>query len=103
MHTLIQYLHAALLSPAKSTLLKAINNNHFIGWPGLTSQNVAKFLTETPATAKGHLDQHKKNLQSTKGNESFHDTFPEKIPVRLHQVVATIITHTQKDTMPTSI
>ncbi len=97
-HTLIHYLHAALFSPAKSTLLKAINNNHFIGWPGLTSQNIAKFLHDTPATAKGHLDQHKKNLQSTKGIESFQDTFPDKIPERLHQVVATIVTHTNQDT-----
>ena len=62
---LIQYLHATLGSPSKSTLLHAIRNNHLIGWPGLTIDNVNKYLTETPATAKGHLDQHRQNLQST--------------------------------------
>ena len=55
---LIQYLHATLGSPSKSLLLHAIRNNHLIGWPGLTLENVNKYLDETPATAKGHLDQH---------------------------------------------
>ncbi len=55
---LIQYIHTALFSPAKSTLSKALHNNHFIVWLGLIRHNVAKFLTETTATAKGHLDQH---------------------------------------------
>lgn len=72
--TLVNYVHAALFSPAKSTVIKALQNNHFIGWPGFTLENVRQFLTETPATAKGHLDQHKQNLQSTQsqtinGNE----------------------------------
>ena len=62
---LIQYLHATLGSPSKSTLLHAIRNNHLIGWPGLTVKNVNKYLNATPATAKGHLDQHCQNLQST--------------------------------------
>ena len=64
--TLIQYLHAARFSPTTTTLLQAIHNNHLLGWPGLTTANVKKYLQETPATAKGHLDQHKKNIQSTK-------------------------------------
>ncbi len=56
--TLIQYLYATLFSPSKSTLLQAVMNNNFLGWPGLTFENVTKYLSETPATAKGHLDQH---------------------------------------------
>ena len=61
----IQYSHTTLGSTSKSTLLHAICNNHLIGWPGLTLENVNKYLDETPATAKGHLDQHRQNLQST--------------------------------------
>ena len=91
--TLIQYLHAALFSPAKSTLLKAIHNNHFIGWPGLTTANVTKFLDETPATAKGHLDQHKRYLQRSESppQQLLDDPFPPKISSKTHQVLATIL------------
>jgi hypothetical protein len=33
---IIRFLHATLFSPTKSTLLKAVQNNHFVGWPGFT-------------------------------------------------------------------
>ena len=98
--TLVQYLHAALFSPAKSTLLKAIKNNHFIGWPGLNVKNVEKYLLETPATAKGHLDQHRSNLQSTNIKSTSmpileSDTFPEQESNRSHLAMATIISHSK--------
>ena len=32
--TLVQYMHAILFSPRKSTFLKAVRNGNFIGWPG---------------------------------------------------------------------
>ena len=35
---LAQYLHAACFSPVKSTWARAIDNNHFSTWPGLTLQ-----------------------------------------------------------------
>lgn len=41
---LAQYLHAALFSPVRSTLLLAVQNNHFITWPGLDKQLVSKHL-----------------------------------------------------------
>ena len=97
--TLIQYLHAALFSPSKSTLLQAIRNNNFIGWPGLTVDNVTKYLSETPATAKGHLDQHKTNIQSTKVHGSppldTEDFFPPHEPTKSRQRLATIVTHSR--------
>ena len=95
--TLIQYLHAALFSPAKSTIIKALQNNHFAGWPGLTLDNVHKYLQDTPATAKGHLDQHRKNLQSTRMTKPIDDNFPIQESTRSYQVAATIIQHTNKD------
>ena len=59
------YFHAACFSPTKSTLLKAIKNNHFIGWPGLTSTLIQKHLPLTIPTIKGHLKQERQGLQST--------------------------------------
>ena len=96
--TLIQYLHATLFSPTKTTLLKAVRNNHLIGWPGLTITNITKYLDETPATAKGHLDQHKQNLQSTKLQPSTdeHNLLPTTEKIRTHQALATIIDNTNK-------
>ena len=47
-------------------LQAAIRNGHFVTWPGLEAKLIEKSLLHTVATAKGHLDQEKKNLQSTK-------------------------------------
>jgi hypothetical protein len=64
---LIQYLHATCFSPTESTWIQAIKNNHFTTWPLLSTEpTVLKYFRNTPATAKGHLDQQRKNLQSTK-------------------------------------
>ncbi len=95
--TLIQYLHAALFSLAKSTIIKALQNNHFTGWPVCTPDNVHKYLQDTPATAKGHLDQHRKNLQSTCASKPTDDNFPPQNTTRTHQVAATILQHIDKD------
>ena len=63
---LIRYLHATCFSPTTQTFLQAIRNGNFTTWPGLTPQLVKKYLPLTTATAKGHLDQERKNLQTTK-------------------------------------
>ena len=62
---LVLYLHAACFSPPKSTFLKAVKNNNFIGWPGLTPDLVNKHLSNTIATTKGHIRQEQQGLQST--------------------------------------
>ena len=62
---LAQYLHACCFSPTPSTFLRAIRNSNFITWPGLTAKNIAKHLGPVITTAKGHLDQERKNLLST--------------------------------------
>ena len=67
-------MYATLFGVTKSTLLLAIRNNHLIGWPGLTIASVNKYLQETPATAKGHLDQHRMNLGSTTSTSIIHNT-----------------------------
>ena len=68
-HELVNYLHACCFSPTKRTFLQAIKNGNFITWPGLTTELVSKHLITPLATAKGHLTQERKNLQSTKNIE----------------------------------
>ena len=62
----VRFLHGAAFSPTLSTWLEAINNGHFATWPGITASNVKKYLPLSIATAKGHLDQSRKNQRSTK-------------------------------------
>lgn len=65
---LIQYLHATCFSPSPSTWIRAINAGHFSSWPNLTTENVRKYLQPSIATSKGHMDQRRKNIQSTKAS-----------------------------------
>ena len=63
---LIRYLHQALFSPSKLTLIKAINNNQFASWSGLTAAAVNKYLPDSiPATDKGHMKRQKKGIRLT--------------------------------------
>ena len=63
---LAQYLHATCMSPVPSTFLKAIRNNNFITWPGLTTELITKNLPKTIATVQAHLKTERQELQSTK-------------------------------------
>jgi hypothetical protein len=64
---LIRYLHQALFSPTKATLLNAIRKQQLLTWPGLTADAVRKYLPETsPQTDKGHTKRQRKGLRSTK-------------------------------------
>ena len=60
--SLLQYLYASLFSLTKTTLLQAIRNGNLATWPGLTTNNVNKYLPEMPATVLGHLDQSRKGF-----------------------------------------
>ena len=62
---LIHYYQACCFHLRKSTFLKAVKNGNLIHWPGLTSAVVEKYFTPTLASAKGHLNQERKFLQST--------------------------------------
>ena len=63
---LVRFLHAACCSPVASTFIKAIENGHFLGWPGLTADLVRKHLPNNLATELGHIRQEYAGLQSTK-------------------------------------
>lgn len=62
----MQYLHACLFSPKLQTITQAVKNNNLITFPGMNIKNVSKYMKETIATAKGHLDRNRKNVRSTK-------------------------------------
>ena len=62
----IKWMHAVCGYPVKSTWLKAIKAGNFVGWPLLTEANVKKYYPETAETPKGHLNQTRKNVRSTK-------------------------------------
>jgi hypothetical protein len=63
---LVHCLHAACCSPVPSTWIKAIEQGHLITWPRLTAELFRKHLLKSAASIKGHLNQHPKNIQSTK-------------------------------------
>ena len=71
------YLYECCLSPPLSTFRHAIQNGNFVTWPGVDDPYIIKYFMETINTAKGHLDQEMKNLQSTKLTPSaIEDSFP---------------------------
>jgi hypothetical protein len=65
----ITYLHVCCFSPVTYTWLKSIQNGHFATWPSVTVENVRKYLGKSDATTKGHLNQIRQNIRSTKQPE----------------------------------
>jgi hypothetical protein len=79
----IQYLHAAAGSPVPSTFVKAIKAGNFTTWPTLTPEHVNKYLEKSEATVKGHLNQTRKNVRSTKPKKK-HNTREETQDYKSH-------------------
>ena len=59
-------MHAVCGYSVKSTWLAAVEAGNYVGWPLLTTRNVKKYYPETTETPKGHLNQSRKNVRSTK-------------------------------------
>ena len=74
-HELAEYLHKCAFSPSLSTFQRAIRKGHLITWPGITNINFEKHITNLVPVAKGHLDQERANLQSTKENPNDTEDF----------------------------
>ena len=83
-----KFMYAALCSPSISTLTKAIKSNLLQSWPGLTIENVNKYLTNSDASLKGHMDRVRQNLRSTKSQET-EDTCVKQ-EAKTQQAFATI-------------
>jgi hypothetical protein len=62
----IKWMHAVCGYPVKSTWLKAIKAGNYVGWPMITERNVQRYYPKATETAKGHLNQTRKNVRSTK-------------------------------------
>ena len=52
----IQFIHQCMFSPTIDTFCKALDNDQLIGFPNITSAQVRKYLPESTATAKGHMN-----------------------------------------------
>ena len=61
----VAFMNASLFSPCASTLIKAIEAGRLTGFPWLTVELVRRHLPQSEATVRGHLDQQRKNLNST--------------------------------------
>jgi hypothetical protein len=59
-------MHAVCGYPVKSTWIRTIKAGNCIGWPLLTEKNVQKYYPETNKTDKGHMNQTRNNVRSTK-------------------------------------
>ena len=81
---IVAFHHAALFSPAISTLRTALQKGFIPPLPGLTETLLRKYTPDLEATAMGHLDNHRKNVQSTQrpiiqtiGNDDPFPTSPD--------------------------
>jgi Reverse transcriptase (RNA-dependent DNA polymerase) len=63
---LVAFAHAAMFSPALSTLAMALTKGYLSNFPGLSSALLRKFPPQSAPMIKGHLDQVRQNNQSTK-------------------------------------
>ena len=66
----LAFLHWCAGSPQLSTWCKAIDAGYYRSWPGLTSKLVRKHMPQSIPMIKGHLDQQRKNIKSTKPKRS---------------------------------
>ncbi len=62
----IKWMHAIFGYPLKLSCLKAIKAGNYVGWLMLMECNVQKYYPKATKTAKGHLNQTRKNVCSTK-------------------------------------
>ena len=70
----IIWMHTVCRYPVKSMWIKYIKAGNYVGWPMLTERNVVRYYPETNETPKGHLNQSRKNVRSTK---------PKHIPLKV--------------------
>ena len=76
----VAYSHAALFSPALSTLEHALKNNFIVNFPELTAQQLRKHPPQSIPMVKGHQDHQRKNIRSTRLRPNKNSTTePEEI------------------------
>ena len=63
---MVRYLHATLGFPIKATLLTPPHKGNLLMFPGLMVKNITKFFPESDEMQKGHMQQQKQGIRSTK-------------------------------------
>jgi hypothetical protein len=61
----VKFMHQPLCNPPISLLIIAIKMGFLNSPPHLSAKTVARYLSPSPATSKGHIKQPRKGLQST--------------------------------------
>ena len=77
----IKYLHQCAFSPTTRTWIQAVKKGHFKTWPGVTVEVIQHYLPKSEPTTLGHIDQQRKNLQSTKLTDDDQDTMYTPSPL----------------------
>jgi hypothetical protein len=81
---IVAFMHAAFFSPVLSTLYKALKLGYITHIPGLTAESLKKHPPQSFAMVKGHLNQTRKNVRSTKTTtidtiDNFDDFHPPQL------------------------
>ena len=63
---LVRYLHACVVCSTKETWLREIWAENYLSWPGLTAKKIYKNYPETEKKQKGHMQQLRQGIISTK-------------------------------------
>ena len=86
-------------SPTKRTWIQAVKKGHVKTWPGVTVDAIQHYLPMSEATMLGHLDQQRKNIQSTKLQDDDQDTMHTPSPLdkglHTHVLYAATISYNQ--------
>ena len=84
---IVAFYHACLSSPSVVTFLEAVERG-YLRLPGLTASMIRKHPPHSIATSKGHLDQKRQGLRSTKrtaprdeAEETTEDRHPSSMPM----------------------
>lgn len=95
---LATYLHAAAFSPTHRTFIEAIKRKFFVTWPGLTTALIKNHLPPSVNTAKGHLNQEKSGLQSTKDRIIQEDFYPlaDEPNIKTNDVIYSIVSSSDR-------
>ena len=95
----IKYLHQCAFSPTPRTWMQAVRKGHFKTWPGVTVEAIQCYLPKSEATTMGHLDQQRKNIQSTKVQQDDRETMASPAPLKkgrhTHAMYATTICYNE--------
>jgi hypothetical protein len=78
---LVAFAHAALGSPPLSTLETAMKKGYLPPFVGLSTVTLKKYPPSLEATTMGHMDNRRKNIQSTKPKANLaqeQDHFPDQ-------------------------